>query len=340
MGIARLKLGIYVGTLGGIALAITLLVMNDVGAIFHVFAQVGTGLIAIVATRAVIITICGFAWSLLLPEAKGLPFAVWPLLRWVREGINVLLPVATIGGEIIGGRLLTFWGVPGGAAAGGILVDILVQAVGQATFALFGILLLARVEGAGPLYDFALGGIGIAFAALLGFFVALRFGGVARAERWVGLALSRWSRSSVAEAFHMNPTRVADGLAAVWRRPGHVAASLGVHILAWLLGTLDIWIALHVTGHHTSLTDALIMESIGQAVRGAAFPVPGALGVQEGGFVLIGQLLGIDPQTAIALSLVKRVPDVVLGLPALFAWHTIESRKKNAQPPFFAPHLG
>ena len=75
--------------------------------------------------------------------------------------------------------------------------------------------------------------------------------------------------------------------------------------------------------------DDRAVEATRQAVRGAAFPVPGGLGVQEGGFVVLGHLLGIDAQTSIALSLVKRTPDVLLGLPALFAWHWFEARRRR-----------
>ncbi len=46
-----------------------------------------------------------------------------------------------------------------------------------------------------------------------------------------------------------------------------------------------------------------MLESLSQAIKSAAFPVPSGLGVQEGGFVLLGSLFGIDPGTALALSL-------------------------------------
>lgn len=37
------------------------------------------------------------------------------------------------------------------------------------------------------------------------------------------------------------------------------------------------------------------------AVRSAGFAVPGALGVQEGGFILVGGLFGVGPDLALAL---------------------------------------
>jgi len=54
--------------------------------------------------------------------------------------------------------------------------------------------------------------------------------------------------------------------------------------------------------------------------------VPGALGVQEGGCVVLSAALGIGPETGLALSLIKRVRELVLGVPALLVWHFAEGR--------------
>ena len=79
-------------------------------------------------------------------------------------------------------------------------------------------------------------------------------------------------------------------------------------------------------GLPVSYADALVVESLGQAVRAAAFLVPGAVGVQEVGFIAVCAVYGIPAAAALALSLVKRVPEIVLGLPFLFAWHVHEAR--------------
>ncbi|MSP01625.1 MAG: TIGR00374 family protein [Acetobacteraceae bacterium] len=329
-----MKFSLYLGTLFGIALAIGLIAMNDASAVFDLFAKAGFGLLPVTVVRGSIILLCAAAWATLYGKAHGIPFRVWLLLRWIREGINVLLPVATVGGEIVGARLLTFWGVSAAVSGAGILVDLLLQALGQAVFALLGVLLLTRIAGTETLTQWVLAGVGVGFLALLGFFAALRFDGVGRIWRFVTTQVAKWSRDG-SKKFLIDPQRLAEALSAIWKRPRAVAMSTTLHTTAWLLGTMEIWIALHWMGHDISLADAMILESLGQAIRGAAFPVPGALGVQEGGFVILGHLVGIDPQTAIALSLVKRVPDIVLGLPALFAWHWLEGRRKNALPPPF-----
>jgi uncharacterized membrane protein YbhN (UPF0104 family) len=65
-----------------------------------------------------------------------------------------------------------------------------------------------------------------------------------------------------------------------------------------------------------------------QAVSSAAFFVPGGLGVQEGGFILIGGALGLDPATCLALAGARRIRDLLIFLPGLFAWQIAESSGK------------
>ncbi len=70
-------------------------------------------------------------------------------------------------------------------------------------------------------------------------------------------------------------------------------------------------------GYQLDFGDAVIIESLMHAVRGAAFAVPGALGAQEGGLIVLCAIFGMPPEAALALSLVKRIPDLVIGVPGL-----------------------
>jgi hypothetical protein len=68
-----------------------------------------------------------------------------------------------------------------------------------------------------------------------------------------------------------------------------------------------------------------VLESLLYAVRTVAVVIPNAVGIQEGAYVLIGAGFGLTPQTALAVSLVKRARDLAIGLPALGAWQIVES---------------
>jgi uncharacterized membrane protein YbhN (UPF0104 family) len=87
---------------------------------------------------------------------------------------------------------------------------------------------------------------------------------------------------------------------------------------------------LQLMGHPLNFVDCFILESLGQAARSAAFIIPGGLGAQEGAFLLIGGALGVPPEYALALSLVKRASQLLFGLPMLALWPFLERRRKVA----------
>src|SRR5262249_34024037 len=165
-------------------------------------------------------------------------------------------------------------------------------------------------------------GLGIAAAALGGFYAVQRYGGARLFDRALAALAVRWPSAGPAAGL-----RLQEGLEAIWRNPRRVLITTAMHMAGWLIGTLEILIAMSLMGHPVTLTEATIIESLTNAIRGAAFAIPGGFGVQEGGLVLLGHLMGIAPETALALSLVKRVPDLALGLPGLLAWHWLEVRR-------------
>jgi putative membrane protein len=96
------------------------------------------------------------------------------------------------------------------------------------------------------------------------------------------------------------------------------------HLAGWFVGAIEVWVVLKFMGYHLDFGDAVIIESLMHAVRGAAFAVPGALGAQEGGLIVLCAIFGVPPEAALALSLVKRIPDLVIGVPGLVTWQAME----------------
>src|SRR5260370_14914889 len=85
------------------------------------------------------------------------------------EAVNVLLPVASVGGDIVRARLLNFGGVSGGVAVASASVDLLLEAAAQALFALIGIALLMQVASGTEIASWPVGGVETAALALAGF---------------------------------------------------------------------------------------------------------------------------------------------------------------------------
>jgi uncharacterized membrane protein YbhN (UPF0104 family) len=80
-------------------------------------------------------------------------------------------------------------------------------------------------------------------------------------------------------------------------------------------------------GHPVSVAEALAIESLGQGSRAAAFVLPGGLGVQDGTLIAACAIFGVPADVALAMALIKRVPDLVLGIPSLVAWQALEGRR-------------
>lgn len=121
-----------------------------------------------------------------------------------------------------------------------------------------------------------------------------------------------------------------------YRRTGAVTASFVFSLVGWIVGTGEVFLITRLVGTPVSWRDAFVLESLGQAIRGAGFAIPGALGVQEGGYLLLAPLAGLAPNAALALSLAKRARELLLGLPGLlylrFATHDTAAATGAAPP--------
>jgi putative membrane protein len=113
----------------------------------------------------------------------------------------------------------------------------------------------------------------------------------------------------------------------LYRRRRAVLFCFFWQVAGWSAGAGEIWLALRFLGHSASVADAFVVEAIIQALSSSAFIVPGALGVQEGGFLALGGILGLAPDVALALALMRRARDLIIFLPALVVWQATAGRR-------------
>ena len=126
-------------------------------------------------------------------------------------------------------------------------------------------------------------------------------------------------------------------VALLYEHRGRVLAATAIHLGAWFLGALQVWVAAALLGRPIAAGTALALASVAYAARGALFIVPMGAGIREAGFVLVGAVLGIGEAAAIAFSLVLRARDVLLGAPAVLLWSAAELRQLRRRRPVTAP---
>ncbi len=281
----------------------------------------GWGALLVVIARFVAVAWAGFGWYAVFPAGPRPRLRDCISLRFVREGINTLLPVATVGGDFVGARLLAKRDVPGALAGASMFVDLMTQAVTQLLFTILGLGLLVWINGDGPVARTVAGGVALAVPALAAFYLIQRRAG----HRVIQALLSRFASGREWRALGAID-QLYDSLRRLYGAPARVSAAIAIHFGGWIVGTLEVYLCLHFMGYPVDFMQALVIESLAQAVRGAAFAVPGALGAQEGGLIALCGLFNIPAEAALALSLVKRFADLGVGLPSLLLWHRIESR--------------
>ncbi len=321
-GLSRWKVVFALLFLAGLGVTIALVAWFGFGPVAAVFSEAGARLLWLGPYYAVPIFFAALAWRTVFAAGEAPDFRHLFVAAWVGLAINWLLPVAQIGGEFVKVRWLMHRGVTGAQAGASVVIDKTIQAFTQVVYALVGLILLLSVFGERGLTPLVLIGCAVAGAAILGFYKLQRvgfFGFLAARARRLSRRLAHFELNGGAAALD----------AAISEGYGHRRRILMV--LVWRLlfrATMagEVWLALYFMGHPVSLVEAVILESLGQAVRGAAFAVPGGLGVQEAGFVLLGAALGLSPEVSLAVSLAKRLRELLVGLPALLVWQLAEGR--------------
>jgi putative membrane protein len=303
----------------GILLFAGLLVSQGLPAIMATLARAGWGLLLVALFHLLPLMLDAVAICVLFERkiARGTLYDSL-LARWVGESANSLMPAGQIGGPVLMARHLAHRGMRMEDAAAAITVSTTLQTFAQIAFALIGVVLLGAQAGRSlDLRTSAL--IASAFLGVQvgGFYLIQRrglFSKLTRAARRI-FGNRDWSH-------WVNRAQAIDlAVQGTYRRNGAVTSSFLLSLVGWLVGTGEVYLITMLLGTPVSWRDALLLESLGQAIRGAGFAIPGALGVQEGGYLLLAPLAGLAPDAALALSLAKRARELLLGLPGLLYLH-------------------
>jgi uncharacterized membrane protein YbhN (UPF0104 family) len=113
-------------------------------------------------------------------------------------------------------------------------------------------------------------------------------------------------------------------------RGGTLALAGSLQLLAFFSASFETWFIMRLFGHPVDVRGAILLESMTQAMRHLAFMIPAGLGVQEAMFVLFGHVLGISGELALAVSMAKRLREVLCGVPALLSWQVTEASRLRA----------
>ena len=317
-----MKISIIIAAMVGLAIAIGVVAWFGFGAVFQALGKIGwPGFVVLCFYNALPFAFLGGAWFVLQEVKPPMTLGRMVAARVVRDASGELLPFSHLAGLVVGARAGILGGLTPTAAFSTTVVDVTAELIAQLGFTAGGVTLLVMRLGAHSNHNDLLqaAGLGLGLSALgaAGFIAVQRRGGPL-----VQAMIGRFAPEAADQA-----AEVGRAINLIYQNPLRILAGVALHLCAWVASGLGVWLALTVAGIPVSLTGILALESLVGAVRSVAFMAPMGVGVQEATYALVGPLFGLGPDLALAISLIKRARDIVIGVPALILWQGLEGRK-------------
>ncbi len=265
---------------------------------------------ATLPAQIVAILLCSAALWVLRPGPGFWACLNSRLLRDAGDNLLVFLPGL---GEVIGARALVLSGGRTRAAVTASALDKFAETAAQVPYIILAAVIVLqgwRQDWAQVLPSVATVGVIVGALVVLAFVLWL----VAQARDGLAGRFAAWARGHATLLIAEMKTQKAG-----------LPASLALHFVAWIMGGVQIWMAGQALGFDISLYEGIALESAAYAGRAILFFIPAGLVTQEAGLVAAGLIFGLSPAEALAIGLVLRLRDVVLGAP-LLVWPLHEYR--------------
>jgi len=296
----------------GLAIVVILVAQEGLGKVLAALKLAGCNILWVAAYRFVPMAIDAAGWYYQIASRQVPPLVKFIFYRWVAESFNTLLPAAQVGGHMVRALMLARHSVARTLAGASVVVDFTLGLGTQFLFVVLGILLLL-FETSQQL-NVTLLASAVSGLLMFGGFVLVQHLGFAGILN--GIARCFWRNKKLPEwlgGVQQLETEMGQ-LYADYRR---MCVCALLRLLGWIFKSGETYLALLFLGALPTITDALILEAMCITANSLGFLLPGALGVREGGILAIGGLLGFPAETALALALIKRARELLVGLPGL-----------------------
>jgi putative membrane protein len=324
----RWKIGVGVALTFGVALTVGAVLYVGADGLWRAVDRVGLGGFAIFTLYSLAgFAPLGWAWWAVAPGLKARDGWLFAWSRLAREAASDILPFSQVGGLVVGLRIVAQRGVPEAQAIASQIADLTTEMASQLVYTLFGLAMLVAILSHNTQAKDLIWTTGLAIlagAALLAAFVALQ----GRGLDLIGAIAGRWLKDT-----RERTEAIKAVLAGIYAQPARIAAGLLLHAVGWIWSGAGVWLALRLMDVEVDLWKVLTLEALIAAVKSVAFLTPGALGFQEGAYALIAPLFGLTGAETVAISLLRRARDLVIGAPAILVWQWGELSAKRRREP-------
>lgn len=283
--------------------------------IYEAASRLGpAALLAILIPSVIMYSIEAYGWKVVLGRAaQGVPF--WRLLtiRTAGEVVNMTTPTAYLGGEPLKAYLLKRYNVPMAEGAASVVIAKTTMTIAEVFYILMGIALafwhLGTGNSAGQTITAALLSVGLLVCSIAGFvFIQQRglFASILSLVKKLGVRI----RSLEAQDAHLRS--IDQTIRNFYSHHQKVFyASLGVYFVGWMAESLEVFGIIYLLGGSVTVLSALSIGALAVFIKGGSFFIPGSLGAQDAGNLLLLQAFGYSDVTGITFALLRRFRELV-----------------------------
>lgn len=285
------------------------------GNIYDAAAKLGPlALLVILMPSVVMYAVEAYGWKVTLgPSAQTVPF--WRLLaiRTAGEVVNMTTPTAYVGGEPLKAYLLKKYDVPMVEGLASVVIAKTTMTVAEVLFILVGIALgfwmLGTNGSSGQIVAAGLLSVGLLVFGTAGFvFVQRRglFTWILEILRKLGL------RIGFLEAREDKLKSLDQTILNFYsHHQGAFYASTGLYFLGWMAEAMEVFVIVSYLGGPADPLSAISIGALSVFIKGGTFFIPGSLGAQDGGNLLLLKAFGYSDVTGITFALLRRFRELV-----------------------------
>jgi len=254
-----------------------------------------------------------YGWKVVLGRAaEKVSFLRLLAIRTAGEVVNMTTP-AYVGGEPLKAYLLKKYNVPIAEGAASVVIAKTTMTIAQVVFILMGIALgfwiLGAGGSAGQTITAGLVSVGGLICSIVGFVLIQRRGLFASILSIVN-ALGVRIRALDAQEEHLRS--IDQTIRNFYQHhQGAFYVSIVVYFFGWMAEALEVFAIIYFLEGPATLLSTISIGALAVFIKGGTFFIPGSLGTQEAGNLLLLKAFGYSDVTGITFALLRRFRELV-----------------------------
>ena len=296
----------------GISLLVYVLSQTDLNLLWLKLVETGWGIFFVLAIYGVAFMVDTVAWQFTLPSTKvnfHWLYNLWKV-RMVVAAFGKVLPFSAFGGAPIKGFILkSHYGISYKEGAASIILIESTHLISMVLFMASGVLfILFDSNLPQSFYIFSTISLSVLTIGIFAFYIIQRLKITSIAGGWI----SQRPLGRRLEKFLNHLQDFDERLVRFYtRQRSQFFGALGLNLLNWYLGAVEVYVILYFLGHPISFSESIVLETLVELVRAGTFFIPATLGTQEAAFLLATGAITGQPALGVATALMRRVREIV-----------------------------